>query len=363
MACPNCGSGNYIKNGRGRVACKDCFKTFNDPNRGVTHFAAPDGHTVRGVSTLHDADGNVKAQWVKTDTSRLQQEKALQEIAEAAIAKLPRVSQKRAAVGKTLPFLSTGYPIGDAHIGMLSWPEETGEKWDLAEATRVQCAAVDYLTSAAPKTETATLVSLGDWFHYDNLEPVTTRSGHVLDADSRYAKMAASGLYIMRKCVETALRRHDQVKVICVTGNHDETSSLWLGMALHHLYENDPRVEVDQSPAPFRYFRFGKTLVGCYHGHQCKPDRLPGVMAADKAVDWGETEHRYWWLGHVHHQQIKEHPGCFVESFNTLAAKDAYATAGGWRAQRNMRAIVLHEEHGEVARHTVNARMLSDGHY
>ena len=29
------------------------------------------------------------------------------------------------------------------------------------------------------------------------------------------------------------------------------------------------------------------------------------------------------------------------------------------RAQRNMKAIVFHEEHGEVARHTVNARMFA----
>ena len=368
MLCPKCG-GRAVGSGAGRVLCRDCGKTSNGPEREArarqvaleragSVFPPPEGHTVKGVSTLYGPDGELRAQWVKTDTSEAERRAGLEALAEAAISKLPRL-KARPAVGRTLPALGVGYPIGDAHVGMLSWPAETGEAWDLEIAERIQCSAVAALTEAAPRAESSVIVSLGDWFHYDALEPVTTRSSHVLDADGRYAKMIAVGMRIMRQCVESALAKHDRVRVVCVPGNHDETGSLWLGMALAHLYERDERVTVDDSPAPFRYFRHGKTLVGCHHGHQCKPDKLPGVMAADRAKDWGETEHRFWWLGHVHHQQVKEHPGCIVESFNTLAAKDAYATAGGWRAQRNMKAIVFHEEHGEVARHTVNARMFA----
>ena len=121
---------------------------------------------------------------------------------------------------------------------------------------------------------------------------------------------------------------------------------------------NEPRVTIDQSPAAFNYFRHGKTLVGCHHGNTCKPDRLPGVMAADRAKDWGESEHRYWWIGHIHHQSVQDYPGCSVESFPTLAAKDAWATSGGYRSARNMKCIVLHAEFGEVARQTVNPQML-----
>ena len=351
MRCAGCGSEWVIKNGSGRYKCKDCGST-----RVQGHFPAPADHTVKGVSTLYDSDGNVKAQWVKSNTDHAQQRAALEEIALAAISKLPKL-KRRPAVGKTLHHLAVGYPVGDAHVGMLSWPKETGETWDIATAEAVQCSAVKALTEAAPKAESAVLVTLGDLLHYDQQLPMTTRSRHVLDADSRYAKMAGAGVKILRQCIESALARHDRLRVVVVQGNHDEIGSLWLSMLMAHLYENDDRVTVDDSPAPFRYFRHGKTLVGCHHGHQCKPDRLPGVMAADMAVDWGQTLHRYWWLGHVHHQSVKEHPGCFVESFNTLAARDAYATAGGWRSARNMKAIVLHDEWGEVARHTVDARM------
>ena len=86
-------------------------------------------------------------------------------------------------------------------------------------------------------------------------------------------------------------------------------------------------------------------------------DRLPGVMAADKAKDWGETEFRYWLTGHIHHDSKKEFPGVMVESFRTLAARDSYATAGGWRSGRDTKCIVYHKEYGEIERHSVNINM------
>ena len=146
--------------------------------------------------------------------------------------------------------------------------------------------------------------------------------------------------------------------MVNVVGNHDDTGAMFLSVCLANVYEKEKRVTIDTTPSAFQYFRFGKTLVGCHHGHSCKPDRLPGVMATDRAEDWGSTSYRYWWIGHVHHQSLKDYPGVTVESFRTLAAKDAYAHWGGYRAPRDMKCIVLHEEYGEVARHTVTPGMV-----
>ena len=81
-------------------------------------------------------------------------------------------------------------------------------------------------------------------------------------------------------------------------------------------------------------------------------------MATDQAQAWGRTEFRYWYIGHVHHQSVKEYGGVTVESFNTLTAKDAYSAWGGYRAQQNMKCIIHHAEFGEVGRHAVNPNML-----
>jgi len=254
----------------------------------------------------------------------------------------------------------TVYPIGDPHIGMYAWAEETGDDWDLTIAERVHCGAMDALVQAAPATEQAIIWNLGDALHYDSMAAVTPRSGHFLDADGRYAKMVGVAVKIIRQCIESALTKHKSVHVVNLPGNHDETGALWLSIALSHIYEKEPRVTVDTNPSVFSYYRWGKVLLGGHHGHACKPASLAGVMACDRAKDWGETLHRHWLIGHIHHESKKEFAGVTVESFNTLAAKDAYATNGGWRSGRGMQALVYHREHGEVARSKVNVAMLED---
>lgn len=320
----------------------------------------PDGFMVKGVSTYYDEEGKPRGQWVKSTQDAERQAELLHEAMQAMVADLPRVAPRKAH-GAWLRQLIAAYPIGDAHIGMLAWGEEAGEDWDLAIAERIQCGAMAALVDAAPKAERALIVNLGDWLHYDSMAPMTARSGNMLDADGRYAKMVRVAIKVIRQCIESALEHHRFVHVINAPGNHDETGALWLSAALSQVYEREPRVTVETTPSLFAYYRHGRTLIGVHHGHTCRMEKLPGVMAADRAQDWGETAWRYWLTGHVHHESKREFPGVTVETFNTLAAKDAYAANAGYRAARNMKCIVYHAEHGEVARHTVHPAMLTTG--
>ena len=334
-----------------RIALKG-FSPEHDMTRTV-----PDGFKVKGVSSLYNKDGVLAAQWVKSTADNERRLEMLQEACAALSEDLPKV-EPRAAVGFFRDDLMACYPIGDPHFGEYIWAEECGKSWDLAEAERVHCGAMRALVASAPCTKEATIINLGDAAHYDSMIAVTPRSGHHLDADSRFGKMVRVLMKTIRQCIEAALEKHETVRIINVIGNHDETGAVWLSVALSHIYANEPRVTVDTSPSVFNYFTFGKCLVGMHHGHTAKADRLAAVMATDRAKEWGLSDHRYWWTGHIHHESKKEYPGVVVESFNTLAPGDAYATAGGWRSRERMSCIVLHREYGEIARHSVHPDML-----
>lgn len=319
----------------------------------------PDGFRMGKATIQRGPTGEIERTWERMCEDTKRQRELMQAAFEAMAGELPQVEPIKEGA-EYLPALMAVYPIGDAHIGMRAWNEETQSgDWDLQIAERVQCGAMAALVDLAPPAERATIINLGDWFHYDNMDGTSSRSGHRFDVDGRYAKMIRVGMKVIRQRIESVLRKHRTVRVINVIGNHDDTGAMWLSVALKHIYANEPRVEVDDSPAAFMYFRHGKVLVGCHHGHSCKPDALPGVMAADRARDWGESEHRYWYIGHVHHQSVKEYAGVSVESFNTLAARDAWAAAGGYRSRQNMKCIVLHDEYGEVCRHTVSPEMIA----
>lgn len=318
----------------------------------------PDGYFMGKTTIQRDAAGNIERTWERMIADQARQMELLKEACVAMAQDLPRMKPRKAkATGNYDDNIMVGYPIGDPHIGMLSWGAETGADWDLAIAERVHCGAMQTLVEAAPESRSGLIVNLGDLFHYDSMEPITPRSGHQLDSDGRYAKMVNVGVKIMRQNIESGLDKHETIHVINAPGNHDPTGALWLSILLSQVYENEPRVTVDTNPSLFSYYRWGKCLIGVHHGHTAKPEKLAGVMAADRPVDWGETLWRYWWTGHIHTDTKRDYPGVVVESFNTLASRDAYATNGGWRSQENMQSIVLHKDWGIVARSQVNAAM------
>lgn len=308
-------------------------------------------------STLYGEDGQIKLQWIKTKEGQ-DPAKWVEHIKDVFADATPI---KRIAAPKTLtnPKLLTVYPIGDHHVGMYSWAEETGADYDLKIAERLLVSAIQHLVESAPASNTALIANLGDFFHVDNLKNVTSRSGNVLDVDTRYAGMIRAGVRMMRTVIDCALTKHKKVRVMCAIGNHDDVGALWLALALEQFYDANPRVQIETSPSKFYYYRHGKVLIGVTHGDTGKPEKMHSVMAVDRAADWGETQHRYWLTGHVHTRKVIEFPGVMWETFRVLSPTDAWATAAGYRSSRDMTSIVFHQDHGEISRHRFDVSMLS----
>jgi len=327
------------------------------PDHDMTH-EVPAPFILKGTSTLYDGEGKIAAQWVKTKVDDAQVLAALEEfvawLVSDAHGKSPHI---HAPVGTTADLLAV-YPMGDPHFGMLSWAQETGQDFDLEIAESLTRGAIDRLIEAAPPADVGLIVNLGDFFHADDSTNRTPHGKNVLDVDGRYPKIMQIGLRSMVYVVLKALERHKQVIVRNVRGNHDPHASYALALALDAYFANDARVTIEMSPSPFWYYKFGKTLIGVTHGDGIKMADLVPVMANDRQVDWGACDFRYWYIGHVHHSQVKEFVGGTVESFRTLASGDAWHHGKGYRSGRDMRCIVIDKDHGEIERHRCDISML-----
>lgn len=328
------------------------------PGADGVHPDAP-AFAVRGMSTYYGADGKPRGHWVKAAKSGEDLD-AWAEALEALAAPYRGLAKPVRAPTDCTSALLTAYPMGDPHVGMYSYAAETGADFNLQIAERLLCGAVDWLVDRAPASEQALIVNVGDFWHAENTRNTTFFSGHTLDVDTRWSKVLHVGVCTMLRCVQSALRKHKRVRIINAPGNHDPHMSEVLSVVLGAYFANEPRVEVDSSPAHFRYYRHGRCLIGVVHGNGIKPDQLGQIMAVDRAKDWGETVHRYWYTGHVHTRRVFELPGVLVESFRTLAAPDAWTASMGYRSGRDMHAVTLHAEHGEVIRQRVDPAMLAD---
>lgn len=326
------------------------------PDHDMTR-TVPDGFKLRGVSTYYNKDGAPSGQWVKTSADAYRQEEMMREFAAILAEGVKGLAPITPPPESAADDLMCVYPMGDPHFGAYAWWQDAGEDFDLQIAERLTCGAIDRLVASAPNAKTALLLNLGDMFHADN-QKNQSQSGHQLDVDGRWAKVQQVGLRAMLHCVRRLLEKHQKVIVRINRGNHDGHSSYALALMISCYFHNEPRVEVDLSPAVAWYYQFGKVLIGSTHGDTIKGPDMLSIMAADKAEAWGQTAHRYWYVGHVHHQDTKEYRGGVVEYFRTLAARDAWHAGQGYRAGRDMRLIVLHETHGEVERHRCDVAML-----
>lgn len=344
-----------VRDGEGKLLTRSIVTV---PKR-ETYERRPNTQLARR-STLVDAENNVIQQWLIEKPEDAARRDTWEEMARALAAPLPKAALIRPPLPPLAADLMACYPVGDHHLGMLAWKHETGDSYDLDIGERLLTDATEHLAGLAPPCRRAALVVLGDFMHYDSFDTVTPTNRNLLDADGRWPKLVSAAMRVLRRTIDALAARHGELLVIFEMGNHDPSSAIFLQIAFAHIYESNPRVTINTSPKHFHYFEFGRNLVGVHHGHgrAAKAEQLPLIMAADQPEAWGRTKHRYWWTGHVHHQSVKDFAGCSVESFRILPPADAYAANEGYRAQRDMKCIVLHAEYGEVARHTVNPSML-----
>lgn len=325
--------------------------------RDVSHLV-PDGYKIKGTSSLVDEFGNTKLQWVKTDTDAERQVELMKAVIEGMKSEITPVAPVKATLAKRDDKLLNLYTVSDFHLGMLAWADESGDDWDMKIAEDLFSRWFDAAFQKAPDAGTGVINLLGDFAHFDSLDAVTPASGHVLDADTRYQKLVRYMIRMVRRVVDMALVKHKSVRLLIVQGNHDESGMIWLAEMFSTLYDNEPRVFVDTSPDVYKMVQHGKTTLFFHHGHKARFDAIEPVMIAKFRKAFGESVYSYAHVGHLHHQKIVESRNMIVEQHRTLAAKDAYASRGGWMSGRSANVITYSAEYGEVARLTISPEML-----
>lgn len=319
----------------------------------------PDPFKVKGISTYYNKDGKPSGQWVKSTLDEQKAQLIMQEALEAMKEDIPRLAPLPSPT-QTNHQLCNCYVITDYHLGMLSWKEETGEDWDIKIAENLLVRWFEQAIAQSPNAKQAVFAQLSDFLHFDGLEPLTPASKHLLDVDTRFAKLVRSSIRILRIVIDMLLRKHQNVHIIMADANHDPVSQIWLREWFAVLYEDEPRITVDKSPNPYNAFEWGKTALFFHHGHKRKVANVSEVFAGQFREMFGRTKYAYAHMGHLHSIDVKENNLMIVEQHRTLAPADAYAARGGWLSGRDAKVITYSTQYGEVSRLTINSDMLKE---
>lgn len=308
-------------------------------------------------TTVHvHSDKGVIEEWRRLHPEAVEFEAWATEFAEQVRSSAPPIRQCRVAPQENI---LRAWMIGDHHLGMRAWGRETNDAdHDTKSGLSLLRKAASYCLPKPGEVQKILLVTLGDFWHADARTPVTERSGHILDVDTRWMHTLEAGVLGFRSIIEEAARRAPEVEVIFVPGNHDYHTSCAASMILAAAYERSPQIKVHVPTSNLIPLVHGKTLLAFTHGDRIPARRLQAVVSADFPVLWGQTRFRYGHCGHIHQTRRggvylegrDEAEGLLVEHHPILPPRDAYAAGEGYRSQRATHVVDYHASYGEIRR-------------
>ena len=322
-----------------------------------------------GVQDAMDKSGlsdisKVHSGWIKTDEASLYFVNPKEEPLEALEGTIERIKERMQGGITPLPpieapteadiDLLTIYPIADAHIGMRAVEAEAGQEYNIDIAAERIRRSIDGLVDASPASKKAIILDVGDLTHADDTNYVTPRSKHPLDMSATQYESIDVAIEVLSASIFAALRKHQEVFVRILRGNHNENSYIAVMFALHERFKENPRVTIEKTPADFFIHDFGKCMFAAHHGDKAKADRLVMHMAHEWPEVWGRTKWRYYFTGHLHHTKVQDVGGVQVEQLRAATSRDKYAATHGYVGSPQLQAITYHKDSGERSRVKIN---------
>ncbi len=275
----------------------------------------------------------------------------------APLLKLPKFPKQKTAHRRSLEVC-----VMDPHIGLLCQRPEADAPWDMDIAAATIFQAIDDLIEKAKffgPFEEAFMPFGNDFVHTDNVFHTTTAGTGQPEGiawHNVYDKAERIAIEMVNRLRQVARK----VYVYEVPGNHSRMADFTLARLLRAYFHRDKGVVVDASSSPYKFHRYGCSLIGYEHGHSVKPIRLAALMANERRKDWSETEYREFHLGDQHRKgsskpSMLEEQGVSVEYIPGLTAPNEWHRLKSFNhQQRGAMAFVWDYHTGPIGRFQFN---------
>jgi hypothetical protein len=299
-------------------------------------------------STIQHKNGEVVQQWDRV--SPLVQD--VEDFAKFCRQRVPATKATKVALKNVRSEYLLEVPIYDVHHGMLAWQQETGNDYNYKVSNHLQVGAARILFEDFGAVDTIAIYIGGDNQHADNLEAVTAKSGNQLDTDSRYARIAWCTYETNLTTIEMAKQHAKNVVVFVVSGNHDATAAVHLGIELNAYFRKDKQVTIRVEPEPHKFYQWHSNAFCITHGNV--DDKRIASYAMQQVIRRGYqgVDRVMVRMGHLHKRSkvspawLTEEDGVVIERFPTVAAQEAYSVEGAYTSVRATSAVLWHAKYG-----------------
>lgn len=200
--------------------------------------------------------------------------------------------------------------IADAHVGRLSWGEETTEDYDISIAKNNYMNAFNGMIERCKEPIEKVLYLIGnDFYNSDHFFLYNkTTAGTPQENDSRWQKMFREGRQIAFDTIDYLSKNIAPVQVVIMPGNHDVHFTYFLGLVIEAKYCNNKnvtcnKIDVDVTPRGRKYHKYGQNMFMFAHGKNEKVSKIHNIMSTDEPEMWATCKYKYSFLGHTHHYE------------------------------------------------------------
>jgi hypothetical protein len=240
----------------------------------------------------------------------------------------------------------------DIHIGKLSSMVESGDEYNHNIAVaRVKEGVAGLLSKCSFKIDKILFIIGNDILHVDNAKSSTT-AGTSQDTSAMWFDNFKTAQRLLTDCIEI-LMQIAPVHVQYDPSNHDYTNGFFLAQTIEAWFRNCESVTFNVSIAHRKYFIYGSNIIGTTHGDGAKETDLPLLMAHEASANWGDCNHRYFYIHHIHHKKSKDYMSVNVEALRSPSGTDSWHHRNGYQhSPKAVEGFIHHPIYGQVARFT-----------
>lgn len=194
-------------------------------------------------------------------------------------------------------------PQIEAHLGKISNEIETGVKYDhkIVEERVLKVFEEAISLQEREKCDTCLLVVGGDFFNSESNSQTT--GGTPQHNDVRYKDMFNIGLNLYLKGLLSLKEHFNHIDVKICAGNHSRAMEYFLYIALSCYFAKDDKIAFCENYKDTQSYVFGKCGLFFNHGDP-NQKRLIASIPAEFYEDYGKTQFRYLFLGHLHKLEV-----------------------------------------------------------
>ena len=230
--------------------------------------------------------------------------------------------------------------LTDLHLGMLAHSPTGDVLWNRKIAKGSALGAVDDLLARAVRLgapDEIVLLICSDGVHVDGPALTTTagtRQGE--QSEGTYRQMVEDYLDLVRRAV-TACYSAAPIRLVVVEGNHDQVTSMMVGLMLEQIYRDDARVTVERQRAQgLILVTYGANTLSFMHGDYlprggAAAGKLwPAITALARAQGMVIQPNILSFGGHLHHENTTDFGGIVHHTLMALCPSDEWHRRALW---------------------------------